>query len=173
MIKKIISFFILAMMIVFLTSGCRSENKSENEITTMFSADFDAEYKDMTIQGSIVAGVHGNTEIKFTYPETISGLSVTYKEGDIQLGINSLQSTADETYLPDESLPKIIYSVVNVLMNIGDSVPENAENYTTYQIDLSQGKCDLTVNSNGFLTEADIKDKDVKIIFYNHLITNY
>ena len=166
-IKKLLC--VVAVLAVFVT-GCSTEGEKKSVIN-QFTADFEADYKDMTVRGEVVATVHGYTKINITYPETAEGLNVAYKNGEMELGMKSLLSTADEAYLPQESLPSIVHSVVNSLSEVTEESIQSEEDFTTYSAQLPQGSCVMKVDEYGFLTQADIKEQDVVLNFFNHMAT--
>ena len=166
-LKKIMCL-ILVYVIMISIAGC-NKGEERKSVINQFTADFEADYKGMTVRGEVVAGFSGFTKINISYPETAEGLSVAYKNGEVELGMKSLLSTADEAYLPQESLPEIMYSIVKSLSVVTEDLSYNEENITTYTTSLVQGKCVLKVDEYGFLTQAQIKEEDVVINFFNHI----
>ncbi len=161
---------IIVAVVAGLVVGCSTDGEKLT-IINQFTADFEADYKDMTVRGEIVAGVHGYTKVSITYPETVEGLNVAYKNGEMEIGMKSLLSTADEAYLPQESMPAIMHSVFKALYIAKEEVAQNDEGFTTYTTELAQGRCVLKVDEYGYLTQAEIKEQDVVISFFNHMAT--
>lgn len=167
--KKMLCVVVVAVIGVFVV-GC-SEEREKKSVINQFTADFEAEYKDMTVRGDILTSVHGYTKINITYPETVEGLNVAYKKGEMEIGMKSLLSTADEAYLPQESFPSVLHSVVISLSEITAESAESEEGFTTYTTQLPQGSCVMKFDEYGFLTLAEIEDQDVVLKFFNHMAT--
>ena len=166
-IKKLLC--VVVVLAVFAT-GCSTEG-GKKPVINQFTADFEADYKDMTVRGEVVATVHGYTKINITYPETAEGLNVAYKNSELELGMKSLLSTADEAYLPQESLPSVLHNVVNSLSEVTEEGIQSEKKITTYSAQLTQGRCVMKIDEYGFLIQAEIKEQDVVLNFFNHMET--
>ena len=166
-IKKIICVILAFTVSVFIV-GCNKDDDMKRVIN-QFSADFEADYKGLIVKGELVAGLYGFTKISVTYPETAEGLNIAYKNGEMEIGMKSLLSTADEAYLPQESLPEIMHSVVKSLSFGTEDFTKNEENFVLYTAQLPQGKCVMKVDEYGFLIQFEIKEQDVVINFFNHM----
>lgn len=101
-------FFVLSL---FIISGCDNVEKTDNNLKTDFSADFEATYRESEYKGKLSTNRQGVLSIDVTYPQTLDGLSVRYYSGEMHLARENLDSSADEAYLPDASFPSVLKSV--------------------------------------------------------------
>lgn len=172
MFKK--SFILITIVFLCLFfCGCKKQNyipkTSNNAIVTQFTADFLATYKNLDISGKITTGTHGMVIIDFKSPDTIEGLEVTYKNNQTQIAYNSLCSTADEAFLPDKSMPKILYEIVCKISDFSKSSTQKKERNNTYFFDITQGKCVMTADENGFVSSVNVENAEFKIDFFNQM----
>ena len=82
--KILIALCVLFVMPVFVITGCDEvqENLTPN---SSFTADFSCEYRKMNITGKLSASGKKLINISFDSPNTVSGLSVTYKGSDFEI----------------------------------------------------------------------------------------
>lgn len=107
-LKILCVFFVLPL---FIISGCDNAEKTDNNLKTDFSADFEATYRESEYRGKLSANRQGVLSIDVTYPQTLEGLSVRYYSGEMHLTRENLDSSADEAYLPDTSFSSVLKSV--------------------------------------------------------------
>lgn len=166
MAKKICSALCVIVML-FTISGCAKDRKAENRLVTDFTAEFSAEYKDMSLGGSITVAGQGIMNIKITSPETISGLEVTYKNSQILIALGTLECSADEAYLPQGSFPQLVNSVMQGIYNGRYVLSGESENEKKYSLKISGGNAVIRADEKNFITEIEVGDCDFKISLKN------
>ena len=77
-----------------------------------FIADFSCEYRKMNITGKLSASGKKLINISLDSPNTVSGLSVTYKGSDIEISRENMICSADEAYIPESSFPNITKEII-------------------------------------------------------------
>lgn len=81
--KILIALCVLFVMPVFVITGC-DEVQENLSPKSSFIADFSCEYRKMNITGKLSASGKKLINISFDSPNTVSGLSVTYKGSDLE-----------------------------------------------------------------------------------------
>ena len=117
MTKKVLNALCVFFVFMIVLCGCDSPNGKG--VITEFSADFTASYRDMELSGKVMADRRGLLNIELGSPETLSGLAVSYKNGETVLKRDDLICTADEAYLPGNSFPALLKSALEALGNSG------------------------------------------------------
>ena len=90
-----------------LLCGCTKRN-APNPPELHFQADFTADYHGIHPAGSLTRTRQGVCTMTFTAPQTLAGLQICCKDGEIALSREEAAATADEPYLPDDSFPMIV-----------------------------------------------------------------
>ncbi len=173
MAKKILkTLCVLFILPIIVLASCENKDDDgskkigETGIAADFSADFEANYRSSQFKGCISASSQKLITISLTYPETIAGLQISYRAGEIQIVRDELVCSADEAYIPDRSLPSVIKSILDG-MNGGraEKIKKDDEGQT-YNLKTDLGNA--VVNSDGvYLRKAYIKDIDFEVKFEN------
>lgn len=109
MVAKVLKILcVLFASATVMLCGCHRDNAAKGLIETDFSADFTADYNGLSVTGRVVNTRQGVSSVEFDSPETLSGLSVRYKNGGVALIHGDVTATADEAYLPENSLPSAL-----------------------------------------------------------------
>lgn len=82
--KILIALCVLFVMPVFVITGC-DEVQENLTPKSSFIADFSCKYRKMNITGKLSASGKKLINISLDSPNTVSGLSVTYKGSDIEI----------------------------------------------------------------------------------------
>ncbi len=96
-----------ALFLLLSLAACGQEPTPKSALT-VFSAEFSGVYRSLSVGGRLTAGRAGLMELSFTSPDTLEGLTIGKRGGAVLLGRGSLLCTADEGYLPQDSLPELI-----------------------------------------------------------------
>lgn len=164
---KKLRLFVFLFAVVLIFSACQNA-ESRKSIVTGFNADFTASKDSFCTSGSITAQ-NGKTELIFSKPETVNGLKIKNGGGEISIGIDNLVSTADEAYLPDDNIPQLIHCVATEICDGRESLYQKNDEFDTYILETSKGKCTYQVDKNGYIFSAEIKSKKFRIDFFNQL----
>ena len=109
--KILITLCVLFVMPVFVITGC-DEVQENLSPKSSFIADFSCEYRKMNITGKLSASGKKLINISFDSPNTVSGLSVTYKGSDLEISRENMICSADEAYIPESSFPNITKEIL-------------------------------------------------------------
>lgn len=164
---KKLKLLAVLFVVAFVFSACQNV-ESKKSIVTNFNADFTASNENFKAEGSITAE-NGETELIFTSPKTINGLKICNGGGEISLEIDNLVSTADEAYLPKDNMPQLIHSVATDVSDGREILYQKNDEFDTYILETSKGKCTYAVDKNGYIRSAQINSKNFRIDFFNQL----
>ena len=157
---------VLFLLPVFLLCSCSAESGDNKQVNSRFSADFQAEYKEMTIKGSLSSAGRGVMNLNVAYPQTLSGLNVNYKNSEMLICRDSLECSADEAYLPSDSFPNTVYLILTGIAD-GRQEFESKNEYNTYNLKTSLGNCIISVDEQGNIVKAEISKTKFSITFSN------
>ena len=160
-LKTLCVFFLLPVLIF---CGCESGGESK-ALVTDFTADFTSTYRELDVKGSVSTNRQGVVSISITYPETVSGLNISYKDSQMEISRETLICSADEAYLPQRSFPS---QLKLILKGMSDGraklISQNADEYI-YNLDTELGNCKITSDKEGRIISAEIKDSQFYIKF--------
>lgn len=109
--KILIALCVLFVMPVFVITGC-DEVQENLSPKSSFIADFSCEYRKMNITGKLSVSGKKLINISLDSPNTVSGLSVTYKGSDLEISRENMICSADEAYIPESSFPNITKEIL-------------------------------------------------------------
>lgn len=164
--KILIALCVLFVMPVFIITGC---DRAEENLTpkSSFTADFSCEYRKMNITGKLSADGKKLINILFDSPNTVSGLSVTYKGSDLEIKRENMICSADEAYIPESSFPNITKEILCGIAD-GRAVFEGkCEEVCTYRLDSVFGKAVVSTNLKGYISKISIDGADYKMVLTN------
>ena len=157
-VLKLLCVFFLSVTVML----CGCGKNSGATLCADFRADFTAHYKGLTLAGQIVNTRQGVESLDIDSPDTLSGLSLSYRSGDIKLNRGDAAATADESYLPGRSFPSLLREILANIAAGNYSIKEN----NTYSQSVSCGECVFTVDENG-LPQSIEAGKDFSVKFIN------
>lgn len=149
-IVKLLCVFFATLSV--LLCGCERGEREKPELCADLTADFSADYNGLTFRGSLSNTRQGVCVIDIQSPETLGGLQVRYKSGEVALSRGALQATADEGYLPECGLPSVLREIFSVVAAKDYTVSEDG----TYELSLSCGECKLTADGDFLPKTAEI-----------------
>lgn len=160
--KILIALCVLFVMPVFVITGC-DEVQENLTPKSSFIADFSCEYRKMNITGKLSASGKKLINISLDSPNTVSGLSVTYKGSDLEISRENMICSADEAYIPESSFPNITKEILYGIAD-GRAVFEGkCEDVCTYKLDSAFGKAVVSTNSNGCISKISVDGEDYEM----------
>ncbi len=149
-IVKLLCVFFATLTV--LLCGCGGGEKEKPELCADFKANFSADFKGLTVEGSLNTTRQGVCVIDVSSPETLGGLQVRYKSGEVALSRGAVQATADEGYLPESGLPQVLRELFTSIAAKDYSAGEDG----AFTLSLSCGDCKLTADSELLPQTAEI-----------------
>ena len=164
--KILIALCVLFVMPVFVITGC-DEVQENLTPKSSFIADFSCEYRKMNITGKLSASGKKLINISLDSPNTVSGLSVTYKGSDLEISRENMICSADEAYIPESSFPNITKEILYGIAD-GRAVFEGkCEDVCTYRLDSAFGKAVVSTNSKGCISKISVDGEDYEMVLSN------
>lgn len=161
MLKTLYVLFLLPLIIF---CGCdKAEEKAS--LVTSFTAQFTAQYSGMNLAGNVTTNNEAVTNISITSPETVSGLNFNYKGSEMQISRETLICSADEAYLPQESFPSTVKSILKAVLDGRANFISQTYSESTYSVTTNWGECKIKADKDGNIKEAVIEDCEFKIQF--------
>ncbi|MBR1483220.1 MAG: hypothetical protein IJ598_09685 [Ruminococcus sp.] len=143
----------LCVFFCILLIGC--DKAASVTPITEFTADFTAEYRGQSLEGSLTYSRQDRMNLRLATPDSLAGLSVGYNAATLRISKEGLQCTADEAYLPPESFPASIKSAL-------DAVSREVENEEVRIKDnITADGWEVTFNSEGF--PQTLQNNDINI----------
>ena len=158
------TLYVLFLFPLILLCSCSNSQDSKTIVST-FTANYTAEYNGLELSGCVTANNESVTNISFDSPETISGLNVNYKGSQMQISRESLICSADEAYIPQNSFPSTLKSILKAVSDGRADFISESELENTYVLDTVSGECELKTDKDGYIKQAYIKECEFKIIF--------
>ncbi len=165
MTAKILSrLYVIIFSLSFLLTGC-SQGTTEKSIVTDFTASFSSQYRGLSLSGNIGTTRQGVTNITITSPDTLKGLSVCYKNNEMEISQENLICSADEAYIPKKSFPSVVKEILKGVANGNAKISSKNESGSTYSLKTAYGGCALSVDNEGWITQIKCIDIDFEIKF--------
>ena len=165
MTAKILNrLYVIIFSLSLLFSGC-SKDTTEKSIVTDFTASFSSQYRGLELKGKIGTARQGITNITITSPETLKGLSVCYKNSEMEISQENLICSADEAYIPNNSFPSVVKEILSSVAKGNAKISSKSENSSTYSLKTAYGGCALSVDNKGLMTQIKCSNIDFEITF--------
>lgn len=143
--------------------GCNKNATETETVQTDFKAEFTADYEGLALKGALTNTRQGITNLRFSAPDTLDGLCLDYKGGELSIARGSIKCTADEAYLPDSSFPSVLREFfLNIAL--GNFTLERDH---TYSMRLGGENCLFTVDEGGIPVSMSIPDSETEVCFSN------
>ncbi len=153
---------VLAVTAVLLC-GCSAKESVGRKPELSFQADFTAEYRSMGLKGSLTSLRQGVCSMRFSSPDTLDGLGISFKNGETVLRRGEAAATADEGYLPENGFPSLLEELLRTAATRDAVKTEN--NSFTYN--LAAGESVLVTDENGLPQSAEVPSAEFSVEFLN------
>ena len=161
--KILIALCVLFVMPVFIITGC-DEMQENLTPKSSFIADFSCEYRKMNITGQLSVSGKKLINISLDSPNTVSGLSVTYKGSDLEISRENMICSADEAYLPESSFPNITKEILYGIADGRAVFAGKCEDVCTYRLDSAFGEAVVSTNSKGCISKISVDGEDYEMV---------
>ncbi len=146
-----------------LLCGCGGEKSAGVKPELSFTADFTAEYRGLGLKGSLTSLRQGVCSMRFSSPDTLDGLGISFKNGEASLRRGGAEATADEGYLPCNAFPSLLEELLRAAAT-GDAVKAEDNSYT---YNITAGESVLETDENGLPQSAVIPSAEFSVEFSN------
>lgn len=164
--KVLSAIYVFIFLCLSTLCGCQnSVDQEQKSLVIDFSAEFCAEYNDMKLKGSVASNRQGVIGVNITYPDTIAGISVNYKNGETELKRDNLICSADEAYLPDSSFPNLLKDILRGIADGRTELSTQNSEGSCYNLKTDNGTCIITADKLGYIIDAKIENEKFYIQF--------
>lgn len=164
--KILIALYALFIVPVFVITGCDTTD-TVNAPKSSFIADFRCEYRKINITGKLSADGKKLINILFDSPNTVSGLSVTYKGSDLEISRENMICSADEAYILESSFPNITKEILYGIADGRAIFEGKCEDVCRYRLDSVFGKAVVSTNLKGYISKISLDSEDYEMVFTN------
>lgn len=163
MAKRSILTLYVAFIFLSLICGCSVRQESIKPNIDFYSQ-FEGVYRGHNYSGEIICNRQGLINLRINSPDTVEGLEFSYRSGGVEIKREQLICSADEAFLPSNSLPQRLREIMKAVSQ-GQYI-ENGKNDLgyTYTINLRNGKAMLYCDITGNITKLSENDNlDIKL----------
>lgn len=156
---------IMTLCLASCSAPMPTSQSRQNNLDSAFTSEVNITLDKMTAQGNIKRLGDSEWEIEFTAPNTLSGVNITFSQGNVSASYQGLSF----------SVPKSALPVKAMLVNLIDAVDQNArseelngsENEGVFEISgtLESGDYILTIDSNGNIKSFDMPNNLLEMDF--------
>ncbi len=132
-------------VVTVLLCGCDKSARSKGKVCADFSARFSGEYRGLAVGGEISNAHQGACTMRFDSPETLSGLCVRYRGGEITLKRGEVAVSADKNLLPARGFPELIRESLEKAAG-SDLEPKGD---SAYSLTVNGEECELKTDADG------------------------
>lgn len=146
-----------------ILTGC--EKQKEIKPKAVFSTDFTLEYNTMQIKGELERDKNGEIKVEISKPDKLKGLSFFTRGEKIYIKFKGIQTCVEKESLPNGASPVLIKEVFTVILS--GEMPEfkRSENVYKGEVNTTEGKANITLDTNGSLKRIEIKNHGFIIKF--------
>jgi hypothetical protein len=169
--KRLIAFAVVIMtafcLIACTGSVTGSKTTVPNGLSGSFQADVTVILGELEAEGIIKRFGSGSWDIEFSSPNTLSGVKLSFEEGNVTASYKGLDFSVPRSALPVKSMLLNLISAVDDLAVNDELKGIDEDGVTSISGSLDGGEYTLTVDKNGNITSFVMPNNDLEIIFRN------
>ena len=166
--RKIITAAVTAVTLTFFTScsavGLKS-GSSPNGLDGTFSAEVEITLDEMTAQGKLNRYGSDLWDIEFSSPNTISGVTLSFEDGNAEASYKGLEFSVPQSALPIKAMMSNLISAADTLAKSEKLEGNEKDGNLEINGKLDGGEYTLTVDKNGNIMRFEMPN--------NKLIMNF
>ncbi|MBQ8296357.1 MAG: hypothetical protein IJX77_01075 [Ruminococcus sp.] len=166
--KRLVAFVVTIITAVCL-GACSAVGKNEttkpNGLDSRFQAAVSVELDELDAEGTIKRFGDGMWEIEFASPNTLSGVKLSFNEGNVSASYKGLNFSVPQSALPVKAMMLNLISAVDDLAKNEELSGEEADGMLKISGSLDGGEYTLTVDKNGSISSFEMPNNKLKITF--------
>jgi hypothetical protein len=123
--------FFTCLLLVLCLFGCRRSVTATPPVSTDFSCNFKATYRELSVAGTLTRRSAGTVSLSFTEPETLNGLTASWDGDAVTLSLLGLQYTVSPESIPEAALGEELLAVFDAALR-GEGKTEQDKAVTTF-----------------------------------------
>ncbi len=165
--KKIIPIF-MSCVLVIMMCACSAGGKSVKftpKLNTAFSVTAKIQYGDQESEALFRKFDKANWDVEFSSPNTLSGVTLSYRDDKVDASYKGLSFSVPKTALPIKSIISSFIDVVDTTADTDEIEAEEKDGLMVISGELPQGKYTLKLDKNGGVAEFSMPNLELKITF--------
>lgn len=173
--KRIIALLLTLAVLAFAGCSKTQDNKNNEEqapvVPTAYSADLYITYKTKTIEGKYIQKALGNSEIKFTAPRSLNGVSIKYEGTKCTFGYAGLSLSTDLSKIPETNIGKLMIESMQSAAQDSSITKAKEDNKWIYSGQTSGHEFIITQDAKtGFFESFEMPEYDFKAELRNFTV---
>ncbi|MGN1481105.1 hypothetical protein [Porcipelethomonas sp.] len=164
--KKYISLFLsFILMISLCACGGKSSVKFEPKLNKAFSITAQIKYDDQESNAVIKRLGKDNWDVEFSSPNTLAGVLLSYRDGNVEASYKGLSFSVPKSALPLKSIISSLIDIVDKTAEMQEISCEEKDGFYIMEGENDQGKYTLKMAQNGALTGFSMPSLNLEMIF--------
>ncbi len=168
--------FMFTVIIITVFTGCNGKTPVKNakaNLNSSFECNMKIVYDDSEFGGKLKRMGQGVWEADFNSPETLSGVKLSFLNGDVTASYKGLSFTVPKSALPLKSMLNNLMTVVDELAVLDELECTVKDGMMIVEGDVEQGPYTLKIDEKtGWISEFEMKNVKMKMTFSDMAITN-
>ncbi len=168
--------FMFTVIIITVFTGCNEKTPVKNakaNLDSAFECNMKIVYDDSEFDGKLKRMGHGAWEAEFNSPETLSGVKLSFLNGDVTASYKGLSFTVPKSALPLKSILSNLMTVVDELSVLDELECTVKDGMMIVEGDVEQGPYTLKIDEKtGWISEFEMKNVNTKMTFSDMVITD-
>lgn len=166
--KRLITFavtILTAVCFVACTVTGGDKKTAPNGLSDSFQAAVFIELDELDAEGTLKRFGSGMWEIEFTSPNTLSGVKLSFDEGNVTASYKGLNFSVPQSALPVKAMMLNLISAAESLATETELTGEEDDGMIEIEGTLDGGEYTLTVDKNGNIFSFEMPNNDLEMHF--------
>lgn len=167
--KKLIAFVLTVILSSCLIScsgiGGQGKASSENGLDSQFQAVISITLDELNAEGTLKRFGSGSWEVEFSSPNTLSGIKLSFSEGNTSASYKGLNFSVPQSALPVKSMMLNLITAVDDLAKNEELSGNETDGGLQIEGSLDGGEYTLTVDKNGNISSFAMPGNKLSISF--------
>lgn len=168
--KRLITFAVTIFTAVCLCAcsvAGKGSSSKPNGLGSRFQADVSIELDELSSEGTIKRFGDGMWEVEFSSPNTLSGVMLSFSEGNVTASYKGLKFSVPQSALPVKAMMLNLISAVDDLAKNEELTGSEEDGMLKIDGSLDGGEYTLIVDKDGNIALFEMPNNKLKIVFSN------
>lgn len=166
--KRLITFTITILTVLCLTAcSMPMQNKTtrKNGLNTAFTSDVKINLDRLGADGIVKRFGDGMWEVEFSSPNSLSGVKLSFSEGNVEASYKGLSFSVPQSALPVKAMMLNLIKVVDDYARLDELKGEEKDGMLEVSGKLDGGEYVLIVDKNGILSRFEMPNNKLAMTF--------
>lgn len=166
--KRLITFVLTALTAVCLcacSAPGKDKSTSPNGLNSRFQAAVTVTIEDLTAEGTLKRFGDGMWDVEFVSPNTLSGVKLSFSEGNVTASYKGLKFSVPQSALPVKAMMLNLISAADDLAKNEELTGVSEDGMTKINGSLDGGDYTVTVDKSGNISSFEMPNNKLKITF--------